>query len=453
MALNRKLLFFPALLLGVAVFFGLVKTRGGPVQDTLTERARAVRVLPAPRVSVVPRAVGYGNVQPGQVWEAVAEVGGKIVEIHKSLKRGAILPAGSVLLRIDPKEYRLALAQAESKVQNALAQMSELDQRERNARASLEVEQASGTLAAESLERKRKLLESGTISQSEYDLEEQKFLTQKNAVQNYASTLGLVPSERAALAADLASSRSQLDNARLNLEKTVIRAPFECRVSEVNVELAQYAISGHVLAIADSMGMSEIPAQVPIAAFRNLLDPMAGTPPLGGQVDMDEIRRFIGLEAVVRLNLSDGPVQWQARFSRLSETIDLQTRTLGVYVVVDESYLKARPGSRPPLVKNMYCEVELRGRPRPASVVVPRSAVRGGRVFVVGADNRLVIREIVSDYVHGNLVSVNAGLEEGEWIIVSDIEPAVQGMLLEPVLDEDALARLVADATGEALVR
>ncbi|HJO69434.1 MAG TPA: hypothetical protein QF804_07100 [Rhodospirillales bacterium] len=32
-----------------------------------------MRTIKAPSVSVIPRALGYGNVQPGNVWEAVAE--------------------------------------------------------------------------------------------------------------------------------------------------------------------------------------------------------------------------------------------------------------------------------------------------------------------------------------------------------------------------------------------
>lgn len=48
--------------------------------------------LPVEPVDFVPRALGYGYVQPGKVWEAVAEVSGKIAYRHPELERGRLLP-------------------------------------------------------------------------------------------------------------------------------------------------------------------------------------------------------------------------------------------------------------------------------------------------------------------------------------------------------------------------
>ncbi|BBD08768.1 efflux RND transporter periplasmic adaptor subunit [Desulfovibrio ferrophilus] len=452
MKMSRRMLVLPVLLLGILTLIVLVKTRLTPERVGIVERARAVRVVPATELALVPRAVGYGSVQPGQVWEAVAEVSGKVVEVHESLDRGAILPAGAVLMRIDPVEYRLARDRSEAAVAVVLAKLRELDQRERNAMSSLGVEQNSLQLSERELERKRSLQESGTISKSEMETEEKRYLTQKNIVQGYQSTLELVPSERQALSADLASARSSLENARLDLDKTVLRTPFECRIAAVNVELSQYAKSGQVVVVADSIGISEIPAQVPIAAFRNLLD-MKSSPLAAGRIDMDAVRQAVGLKAVVRLNVAGTPVEWQARFSRISDEIDPQTRTVGVYVVVDNPYLQAIPGGRPPLVKNMYCEVELRGQPRAARVIVPRSALREGRVHVAGPDDRLLSREVVVDYLQGNVASIASGLQAGERVIVSDVSPAIEGMMLSVEQDTALFERVVAEATGEAGLR
>lgn len=452
MRMPKKMLIFPALLAGVLLFVVLVKTRKAPEQESVSERARAVRVITAPEIAVVPRAVGYGSVQPGQVWEAVAEVSGKVVSINPNLERGAILPSGAELLRIDGSEYKLARDRSAAKVRRILANLRELDQRERNVRRSLEVEESSLALSRRELDRKKRLQESGTISKSEFEQEEKSVLSQRNAVQNYRSTLELIPSERQALTADLESARSDLETARLDLEKTVIRAPFECRIAQVNVEISQFAQAGQVVVVADSIGQSEVPAQVPVAAFRNLLGNMNGSPIAGG-IDMEALRKAIGLDAVVRLTFGGKPVEWQARFSRIAEQVDPKTRTVGVYVVVDNPYLQASPGKRPPLVKNMYCEVELRGRKRPARVVVPRSAVREGVVHVADADNRLQSRQVVVEYVQGGIAALASGVEAGERVIVSDVVPAIDGMLLSPVADAQALKALVAEATGEASVR
>ena len=94
-----KALFLPPILIAAAVLVIAIQAREVAERTPPRETATAVRVVVAPSVAVVPRVLGYGNVQPETVWEAVAEVDGRIVEVHPQLKKGAILPAGAVLLR------------------------------------------------------------------------------------------------------------------------------------------------------------------------------------------------------------------------------------------------------------------------------------------------------------------------------------------------------------------
>jgi multidrug efflux pump subunit AcrA (membrane-fusion protein) len=124
------------------------------------------------------------------------------------------------------------------------------------------------------------------------------------------------------------------------------------------------------------------------------------------QFTMENLRNFLGFGAVVRLTIGGQIVEWQARFARMSETLDPETRTVGVYVAVDHPYQKVRPGQRPPLLKNMYCEVELRGKPRPESIIIPRSALHQNIVYVATSENRLERKEVIVDYTSGNLVSL-----------------------------------------------
>ena len=149
---------------------------------------------------------------------------------------------------------------------------------------------------------------------------------------------------------------------------------------------------------------------------------------------------------------------WEARFDRASDSMDQQTRTIGMVVAVDEPYRKAQPGKRPPLTKNMYVEVELRAPLQSARIVVPRVAVHQGPdgnrvVYLAGADNRLVIQPVTLGPAQGDFVVVRDGLEAGARVLVSDLIPAIDGMLLEPN-DAPALAeRLRAEAAGAESLR
>ena len=449
---GRLLLFLAPVALGAAAVGYAIQSREGPERVPPQERTMPVRVVTVPALDVAPRALGYGSVQPGRVWEAVAEVSGAVLYRHPELEKGAILRAGTELLRIDPTDYRLAIAQIEANVRSTEAQLAVLDVRASNTKRSLAIEERNIGLARKELERKQRLARQGTISQAAVDQEERAVLVGEQAVQNLRNSMRLLPAERAVLEATLDQLGAQLETARRNLRRTTITAPFHCRIAEVNVERAQFAIQGKVLVVADSLDVAEVTAQVPIGTLLTLV-PRDLDLPTGAGASMPRLREAAALQAVVRLRTGRGAAEWPARFSRISDTVDRRTRTVGVIVAVDDPYRRIVPGERPPLVKNMYVEVEIRGPPRPGAVVVPRGALTGGEVRIVGPDDRLRTREVEVDFVQTNFVVVRSGLGAGERVVVSDLPFAVDGMRLGPVEDEEALAALVAEAVGDAPVQ
>jgi hypothetical protein len=97
----------------------------------------------------------------------------------------------------------------------------------------------------------------------------------------------------------------------------------------------------------------------------------------------------------------------------------------------------------------MYCEAELRGAARPQRVVIPRSAIHDGHVYLVGSDRRLQRRSIEVEFVQAGFACLRAGLSGNETLVVSDPTPAIEGMLVEAIIDEGVQARLVSEAAGE----
>ena len=137
----------------------------------------------------------------------------------------------------------------------------------------------------------------------------------------------------------------------------------------------------------------------------------------------------------------------------MADTIDPETRTVGVIVAVDRPYGQAVPGVRPPLTKNMFVEVEITGRPKPDRLIVPRSALHNGRLYLVGDDDRLVIRPTTVAFVQAGFAVIAEGLADGERVVISDIVPAIEGMRLAPVADEAVAAALTAAASGAETIR
>ncbi|MCB1876810.1 MAG: efflux RND transporter periplasmic adaptor subunit [Chromatiales bacterium] len=445
----RRWLILIPLALGAAGLMMLAKSRPLPQQAPATESARPVRVLEVPRTQVVPRAIGHGYVQPYRVWEAVVEVTGKLIYRHPELNKGALLQAGTEILRIDPTDYELALQRAKTDLASTRAQLDENAQRERNTRASLRIEQDALALSEKEFARKANLVKQGTVSRSDYDQEQRSLLGQRQSVQGQTNALNLIPAERALLQAQLARQEAQLETAKRDLERTVISLPFTARIAKVNADERQFVRQGEILVEADGISRAEIDAQIPLQRARALVrsEQMLDT----AQGD-ESVRQTLGLSAKVWLRGDAGDVSWDARFSRVSDTLDPKTRTVGFIVEVDKPYADVVPGIRPPLVKGFFVDVELKGKPLPNRVVVPRLALHAGNVYLMDENKRLRIQPVEAELLESTFAVIADGLSGGETLVLSDLSPAIEGMLLAPQTDDDASMRLLADANaaGEA---
>jgi len=424
----RKFLLIPPIVIGVLILLWMNAGKEPPATTERGEPARVVRVIEARLLDLIPTAEGYGQVRPARVWTAVAQVAGRVIEIHPKLRDGEILSEGTLLVRIEPTDYELALEQAR-------AQLAELEMQEQNARSSLAIEERNLELARQDVVRKRKLVQQGTTSQSSVDEAERVMLNSNTAVQTMRNTLSLVPTQRRV-------QEANADRARRDLERTEIRAPFTLRVAKLGIEADQYVGIGQSLFEGDDISRVEIEAQMSMSTLRRLF--------LGGpefKLDLaqlnEQLPRLIGLKPQVRLDLGNHVAEWEAGFVRFSDHVDPETRTMGVVVAVDRPFEKVRPGLRPPLSKGMFVQVVLRGKSHAPRVVIPRSAVRGGAVNVADGENRLRRRPVRLLFDQGAMSVVAEGLEPGDRVVVSDLVPAVEGMLLQVQVDE-ALSREIA---------
>ena len=449
---SRRLLIIPPIALGVVIAAVLVRSREGPEQREVPERRTAVRVLQVQRTSVVPRAIGYGVVAPGRVWHVVAQVAGRVVEKNPQLEAGALMGKGTVLLRIDPRRYELAVRETEAQIAKIEAELAELAMRAANTESTLEIERRSLLASERELARKRQLVRDNIVAQSDVDQEESRYLQQLVRVGDTENSLRLIPSAQQALEANKLANEAKLQIARLDLEHATIEAPYHCRIVTVDFEQAQYVGVGQQLAEAHGVAVAEITAHVPVATMRHLVPAIPSGPDLLPQLLTGEILDRLQLEAAVRLRTGGYTAEWEARFARIAGVLDPKTRTLGIVVAVDDPYELIEVGSRPPLVRDMYCEVELRGPPKPDRILIPRAAIHEGEVYIV-EDGRLRRRAVEVEFTLGDFAVLTAGLEQGEVLVVSDPIPAIGGMLLDATVDAELGERIASVARGEAEIR
>ncbi len=445
--LSRIALRLLPLIVAVAVVVVLQRMRSGPVKKDAAEISRPLRVIKVPVVALVPKATGYGLAGPRRVWQAIAEVKGAIVAIHPQLESGELIKADTVLLKINPADYELSVAGLKANIGEIRARLRELVAEEKSQNASLKIENHSLTLARQSLERLRNLSGKNVVSPDAVDREERKFLQQKQVIQRIENAIAQIPARREALEAALAVHDANLNQANLDLQRTVIRAPFDCRLGEVRLGKGQHLNTGQQLFEAHGIAAVEVEAKFRPEQMRSLISPRKRLQFRPG-ITMEKLRDLFDLTVTIRLRSGNWETSWPAQFDRIRETVDPRTRVINVVAVVDSPYEKIIPGVRPALVRGMYCEMELRASPQPDTIVLPRGAIRDNIVCLVDKNQRLQTRKVEIASTRDDLVVIKSGLVGGETIIVSDPTPAIEGMLVESVTDSELAASIVQQAEG-----
>lgn len=449
--LKRWLALLPVVL-AVLIVVVLVRARSGPVLKAESEVGIPLRVIAVPVVDLVPRVKGNGLAEPARIWRAVAQVKGRIVSTAPQLDAGVLVKQGTVLAHIDPADYELAVVRLQAAIAEGRARLDELTAEQRHQQASLGIEKESLVLAEVSLQRKRGALEKRAVTPDEVDRETRNVLKQQQVIQALENALDLLPTRRQTLEAVLVSHTANLEQAQLDLARTVIIAPYDCRMAEIRIEQGQFVSTGQVLFEAHGTAAVEIEAKLRPEQLRTLLDAEKRTA-LESGLTMEALRRVFNLEVVIRVHSGNWEAVWSARFDRIREGVDPRTRAINVVAVVDDPYGKVVPGVRPALVRGMYCEMELRAPARPGSVVLPRSAVHGDHVYVLDSDSRLRKKSVEIIFYQDSFAVIESGLSGGETLVVSAPAVAIEGMKIEAVSDLDLQRSLVDQAEGKGGVK
>ena len=434
---GRALAVLLPLALGAAVLVWAAREQAPLALREPEEAATAVRVQQIEPIDFVPAVSAFGTVEPLSVWRAVAEVAGTVEAFDPELRPGRLVDRGRPIIRLDETDHRLAEARSLAEIDAIEARLEELELRDRNFEAILEIERRARDLAAAEYERRRVLLERDAVSEAALDSAEEALLQRRTRVQELENERRLVPAQRRLQEAERSAARARLAEARRNIERTRITMPFDGRIAEVLIEQGQFVGVGEVMLVAEDLRRIEVSAPLRLDEARVLLADRLPAPLAElGVDDFDRLPALVGLAAELELEIGGLDFSWPATIRRFTFALDPATRTIGIVVGVEEPWAQAVPGQRPPLVSGMFVEVVLRGPPIEDALLVPRAALErtddGWRVNVVDGDDRLERRHVEVAYQVGELAVIATGLEPGERVVVSDLPVAIEGMLLEP---------------------
>ncbi len=184
----------------------------------------------------------------GYVIGVAPEVAGNVTQIW--VGNNQEVEAGQRLFEVDPTQYRIALARAESDLANARSQVQAGDAAVTSARANLEAAQANELRARQDYQRLARLREDdpGTISlrrlessRASLDQAVAKVAAAESDIQRAIEQKGGEDDESNAI---LLSAQAALEKARLDLDNTVVSASTRGLITDLRADVGQYAGAG-----------------------------------------------------------------------------------------------------------------------------------------------------------------------------------------------------------------
>ena len=422
---NPKLLFFPALMIGILVLLLSIMLKPKLAITAANDSSRIVDVIPLALIDIAPQVIGFGQVQPKHQWSAIAEVAGEIIYQSPLLAKGEFIVAGTEILRIDPLKYQLALAQAEADLSGHKLQLAKLKQEQTNLGKNLEIEQRRLALEQQENKRLTKLTKQNMLPQSDLDTQQVQLLNQEKTVQEISQQLALFENEKSVAIAQINLSTASVAEANRSLEKTVIKAPRNIKVAQVDVEQHQVVNINQVMLVGHALEVMEVEAQIAIHDMHTLVTSLA----FCDDCKVLPPQLLTQISASIELSSGNMNQSWPARVTRISETIDLNQATVGVILEISQDPSLFQPG-RAPLLNGMFIKATLTGQ-ESAQFSVPEKALHTNRIYLMDEENRLKIVPVNILYRNQLHTVISGPISEGEKLVLNDLLPAIAGMQLK----------------------
>jgi multidrug efflux pump subunit AcrA (membrane-fusion protein) len=349
-----------------------------------------------------------GSLSGDEQTDVAPAVAGKVVAVGVDL--GSYVQRGAVLVRLDDRDARIRLEQAQAQVVQAQSAVRQAEARiglrpgqsfDPEQVAEVGAARVALELAEKQLRRFERLIESGDVSRSSYDqqkaqrdqLQQQYEAARTAARQNYAA----VQTARAAVT----SAQTQIAQARKAINDAVVTAPINGYVAERPADLGEYVTTSSKVAT------------------------IVRTNPLRMRIDIPEQAiSAVQVGQNVSVSVSAYPDRtFSGRIARVSPGITAASRTLTVEAEVENGDGALKPGQ--------FATVRIQQAASDPAVLVPARAVHtegtSSHLFVI-RNGRAEQRLVQLGQREGDLVEVRGNVAADEQVATSNIELLSDGM-------------------------
>ena len=367
--------FLPVMIIGVMAIIAIVILQNPKQSDQ--EQEPADTTIAVETLTIMPEDYqvyldSFGLVRPRTQSALLPQVAGQITYISENFREGGFFEKGDLLVQIDDRDYKANVKIAEAGLLTAKQALSEEQAR---ARQALEDWQRLGNDEA-------------------------------------PNDLVLRKPQLEAASATLLSAQAALDMAKLSLDRTQIRAPFQGRVLQQNADVGQVISSGSTLAVVYATDYVEV--RLPIRnrdlAFIEL--PENGNNNQNTMVDFQS--DLIGSQ------------NWLGKIVRTEGAIDNASQQLYVVAQIDEPF-GSQVSGHIPIKIGQYLTAQIKGSQLKNAILVPNTAIyQASYVFVVN-EGLLQRREISTSWQNEQDAIISAGLEFGDQLVITPLGQVSSG--------------------------
>ena len=352
-----------------------------PIPEVIAPIVEVMERTPATKALSV---LTQGTIQPRREIDLVAQVSGKIVAVADNFADGAFAKGQQLLVNIEDNDYRYALSRAEANL--------------------AEAEQLLATEKGRAQQAKREWRNLGNVEANELFLRKPQLAAAKAAVE---------------------AAKADRDQAKLNVKRTQIVAPFDGRIRETHVDLGQFVNTGAPL--ARFYATDKVELRLPLTDKQvSLLDL-----PLNYQNRTDQDATTVNIETVY----GNQRWHWQGEIVRVDASLDIQSRLTYAVAEIANPFMTAEENQqpRPPLMIGQFAQAMIQGKQINNVVTIPRLALQpGDTVWLVNDQQQLQQQKVTVLQANGDTAYIQFDSEKPVRILVSQLAVAVEGMSVNP---------------------
>jgi RND family efflux transporter MFP subunit len=362
--------------------------------------------------------IGYGSVKPSTEIAVSSELKGHVVFESPELSEGNFVKKGTVLLKIDDIDYRLALKEAETQVVEYSVKIEMAEQNIIDGKDMLTTKLRTRELENKDYERKVELRKKDAISIRTVEDARKKLSEARHDYIKANNEIKKTELELKYFDASLERAKIKLTQAQKNLEKSSVKAPIDGRLENISVTCDEYVSDGSLLfEINNGDNISiDVPVEVDDALY--LMD---FTGESSKSFKNEGWFKLIGNTSVSIFWTGDlEHYMWVGKIVRIKK-FNAETRTLTLNV--KPTGYAGKNLKTVPLVEGMFCKIQFKGKTIKNTVNIPWAALQlNGKIFVVNKKN--IVEERAPKILNSSnneIIISSKGIKKGEHIVAQRI--------------------------------